>query len=308
MTEERSKSLSDGCETSTKGIAVQHIRRRSAMIPAELSRSVTPGGVDYLTGGSSDRGVVVFTHGYRDSAIGWQWVCSEMLDSGWRFASVQRAVAPSASRIGESLETYASQVNEVLDRVASRTDSVVLVGQSMGGAVAELAARSRPNLDALVLVNPAPLGGTALPGPVQESFEESARVRDSKAVALGKLNLCVLADDEVKARLVAATPTESEESSLQTLHAWIDGHPYGSVPSIVGVPTLIVTTDDQFFTDEMLRSAVAPRFRDATVSSVRGAGHFPHLERPLELAQAIVAFLDERLPASTDRRKGRPDA
>jgi pimeloyl-ACP methyl ester carboxylesterase len=52
-----------------------------------------------------------------------------------------------------------------------------------------------------------------------------------------------------------------------------------------------VTTDDTFFTADMLRRQVAQRFKQIRVEAVHGAGHYPHLERPVELAGLITQFL-----------------
>jgi pimeloyl-ACP methyl ester carboxylesterase len=50
-------------------------------------------------------------------------------------------------------------------------------------------------------------------------------------------------------------------------------------------------THDTFFSEEMLRAVVVPRFADAHVSEVREAGHYPHLERPAEPARVVAEFL-----------------
>lgn len=267
----------------------------------DLARASTPGGIEYQVGGLSGKGLLVFTHGYRDSAEGWQWVAEGLIADGWRVALVQRtAVSDSDGSSGEHLEAYAAQVEAVVKAVAGPGEGVVLIGQSMGGPVAELVGRCLPDLRALVLVNPAPLGGIQLPPEVLAGFKAGTKVSDPEALALIKLDLCVNHDDDTKARLVASSPVESEASALQTLMSWVDGHPLGAEPSVVTAPALLVVTDDQFFSAGMLRTTVASRFADIQVAEVHGAGHFPHIERPGEVAAAIAAFLD-KLPANGGR-------
>jgi len=73
----------------------------------------------------------------------------------------------------------------------------------------------------------------------------------------------------------------------------------GGRPSTVTVPTLLVTSDDQFFTEEMLRRRVAVRFKRIRIGAIHGAGHYPHLERPVELAGLIARFLSIPAPPTT---------
>ena len=122
-------------------------------------------------------------------------------------------------------------------------------------------------------------------------FEALAQVSDPVMMGTGKLSLCVDTSDDTKRRLIVSTPPEKPEAILQSLSSWVAGHQAGRGPSSVAAPTLLVTTDDTFFTAEMLRRQVAPRFKQIRVEAVHSAGHYPHLERPVELAELITQFL-----------------
>jgi pimeloyl-ACP methyl ester carboxylesterase len=262
-----------------------------------LEQRFTPSGIQYFQAGDGDAGLLVFTHGWRDSAVGWQWTIDELARSGaitdWRVVSVQRK---EVSRRDEDhaglLDDFASQVVEVVRHVARPPERVVVIGQSLGGPVAELAATQLADrLAGLVLVTPAPLGGTPLPADMLENFKAGARELDRVTAALSRMRLARNTSDTTALHLVIATPPETERSTLQSLAAWIGGHPQGRQPSPVTAPTLVVVTDDTFFSEEMLRTDVAGRFADASVAKVSDAGHFPHLERPGELARVIARFL-----------------
>jgi pimeloyl-ACP methyl ester carboxylesterase len=121
----------------------------------------------------------------------------------------------------------------------------------------------------------------------------------------GKLTLCVNTSDDTKRRLIASTPEEKPEAILQSLSSWVEGHEAGGGPSSVAVPTLLVTTDDQFFTEDMLRQRVATRFKQIRVEAVHGAGHYPHLERPAELAGLIARFLAASPQHTVERTRSR---
>ena len=267
----------------------------------------TESGIEYLDFGDGPHGTVVFAHGFRDSAQGWVPVGRELVTSGWRVLAVQRKAAPAwLADSGQLLEIYADQVLDVVEVAISAGERVVVAGQSMGGAVAELAAlRLGSRVDRLVLITPAPLGGTPLPNEVLAMFEAAAQVSDPEAVGTGKLTLCVNTDADTKRRLIMSTPAEKPEAILQSLSSWVAGHQAGRGPSPVAVPTLLVTTDDTFFTADMLRQQVAQRFKQIRVEAVHGAGHYPHLERPVELAGLITQFLASS-PESTVERTRSP--
>ncbi|MDT0467095.1 MULTISPECIES: alpha/beta fold hydrolase [Streptomyces] len=262
-----------------------------------FERPFTPSGIQYLQAGDGDAGLLVFTHGWRDSALGWQWVIDELARSGaaagWRVVSVQRKeVARRDEDTAGLLEDFASQVVEVVHHAKRPHERVVVVGQSMGGPVGELAAAQLPDLLAgLVLVTPAPLAGSPLPSDVVEAFKANGRELDRVTTALSRAQLAVSASDAVTLRFVISTPPETERASLQSLASWIGGHPLGRRQSSVTAPTLVVVTDDTFFPEEMLRTEVAGRFADSHVAEVRGAGHCPHLERPEAVAHVIAEFL-----------------
>ena len=253
----------------------------------------TGSGIEYLDFGDGPHGTVVFAHGFRDSAQGWVPVGRELVTSGWRVLAVQRKAAPAwLADSGQMLEIYADQVLDVVEAAISAGERVVVAGQSMGGAVAELAAlRLGSRVDHLVLITPAPLGGTPLPSQVRASFEAAAQISDPVMIGTGKLTLCVNTDADTKRRLIMSTPAEKPEAILQSLSSWVAGHEAGRGQSSVAVPTLLVTTDDTFFTADMLRRQVAQRFKQIRVEAVHGAGHYPHLERPVELAGLITQFL-----------------
>ena len=91
--------------------------------------------------------------------------------------------------------------------------------------------------------------------------------------------------------LVDATLAAPVATAHQQLAAWSAGHPAGDKPSQVEVPTLLVTSDDTFFTADYLAATVAPRFGNLSTARVPGAGHWPHVEQPARLADILTRFL-----------------
>ncbi|MBN3823792.1 alpha/beta hydrolase [Burkholderia sp. Ac-20384] len=260
----------------------------------DVVRMTTQYGVEYFAENGNDHRLLVFVHGWRDSASGWQWVINGLNSNGeWKIVAVQRhAVERNDSDSAALLDDYASQVLDAIADATGPESEIVLVGQSMGAAIAELAAiQLADRLQGLVLITPAPLAGSPMPPETRDAFELGARDLDRVNAGLGRVGLAVNITADAQLRMILATPAESERSTLQTLASWIGGHPAGQQPSPVEAPTLLLVTEDQAFPEQMLREQVAPRFANILVEKIHGAGHFPHLEQPEEVAKVINGFI-----------------
>ena len=263
---------------------------------AALIEQRTESGNEYLTLARAGDTLIAIAHGWRDSPQAWQWVIASLQGHETGRAPDIVAVRRRAGNNGslESpalLEAYAAQVVDAVNAAAPAFEHIVLVGQSMGGAVAELAAVALGDrVTGLVLVNPSPLAGTSLPHDIVGMFEAVSGQSAPEAAAV-RTGFAFDATEEVKARYRIATPEEDARSCLESFRAWRDGHSAGLAPSRVTAPTLLVVSDDTFFPEAMLRADVATRFRDIAIAEIRGAGHDPHVETPERLADAIETFI-----------------
>ncbi|MFM6830867.1 MAG: alpha/beta fold hydrolase [Novosphingobium sp.] len=242
---------------------------------------------------SAPAGTVIFVHGYLDGPAVWGRVIQKLRLPGWRSMTV--GLQPVNSSLASSralLEQYAQQVlDQQSANAASGRDPVVVVGHSMGGQIAELAAlRLGETLAGLVLVTPAPLAGYPLPAVVMERFESRAGMTDVTAIKEGKRILAAALDDEALETLASSTAATSRDAALEQLRAWTGGHPAGQRKSDVNAPVLTIATDDTFFTAERL-TRDAERFPASSVQRIAGAGHWPQLEQPAVLADAISQFV-----------------
>jgi non-heme chloroperoxidase len=246
-------------------------------------------------------GILLFIHGYLDSAEAWRRVIDN-LDKSFRSVAFDLEPAADSRSPAATLDSYAAQV---LSKVGGATGSgrVVIVGHSMGGAIAELAADAlEERLAGLILVNPAPLSGYQLDSKQAAEFEKRARDPDAAAAARGKRALSLNLDNEAVALLVSSTMRVPPDFAIEQLRAWTGGHPSGDQPSRVRAPLLLVTSDDHFFTHSFLVKAVASRFDAVRVHRINGAGHWPQLEQPLDTARSISRFAAETLGAAAQDR------
>jgi pimeloyl-ACP methyl ester carboxylesterase len=249
-------------------------------------------------------GILLFVHGYLDSAEAWRRVIDH-LDKSFRSVALDLEPAADSGRPAATLDSYADQV---LSKVGGAAGSgrVVIVGHSMGGAIAELAADAlEERLAGLILINPAPLSGYQLDPKQAAEFEKRARDPNAAAAARGKRALSLNLDDEAVALLVSSTMRVAPDFAIEQLRAWTGGHPSGDQPSRVRAPLLLVTSDDHFFTHSFLVKAVASRFDAVRVHRINGAGHWPQLEQPLDTARSISRFAVETLGAAAQDRSDR---
>lgn len=237
------------------------------------------------------QGSMVFVHGYMDGPEVWQRTLDRLCMPGWDLHRVRlHAAGTAASSSGAALEHYAQQVVARIDAVQTAARRVVIVGHSMGGQVAELAALQRQDRVAgVVLVTPAPLAGHPLPPDMMARFQARTGLTDPAAIGAGKRALGVGLDDDGVEVLVRCTLATDRATALEQLGAWTGGHASGARASALQMPVLTIATDDRFFTAEMLERN-ASRFAHASVRKIAGAGHWPQIEQPQALGQVLAAF------------------
>ncbi|MGW4846872.1 alpha/beta fold hydrolase [Nocardia brasiliensis] len=197
-----------------------------------------------------------------------------------------------------SLARFTDDVLAVLDSLAS---PVVLVGQSMGAPIAELAAvAASDKVWALVLLTPVPLAGTAFPEDVVAPFRAMAGDAGAQAQARTDLSFA-LPPDELR-RLTRTGARIRAEVVAGLVDSWNRGLPNAPLPSEFTGPVLIVRGDrDPMVTAEMVAARVAPRFPQAQVHTIADSGHWPHLEQPDSVARLLDSFVRQALNGCVER-------
>jgi pimeloyl-ACP methyl ester carboxylesterase len=239
----------------------------------------------------------VFVHGFLDDAAVWDRVLT------CRSRRTPTRVADLAGMAGRPEAggpyTLARHTDDVVGLIDGVSGPVVLVGQSMGAQVAELAAAQRPDRVAgMVLVSPVPLGGTGLSDAEVAPFK--ALGGDAEAQRAVRLQLSASFPGDELERLDSAGELITAEAARETVEAWNDGDPVGASASSVTVPVLVLRgQQDPFVTGALLETGVVPRFSQVATAEVEGAGHWPHLERPDTVA-ALVDDLVARVTPAQD--------
>jgi len=164
-----------------------------------------------------------------------------------------------------------------LDAVAPRIDGAVLVGHSLGGLVCVRAALKHPErVRALVLV--APVGV-----PLARSLTQNLAPLVRTVVAAPRALVPLLVRDAIRmgpfalVRGAATAVGADVREELSSLH----------------IPTLLVWGSRDPLVPPGLAEEWHRALPDARLAVLEGVAHAPMLERPHELARALLDFLDE---------------
>ncbi|GAA4550329.1 alpha/beta hydrolase [Pseudonocardia xishanensis] len=252
---------------------------------------------------NADRPTVVLVHGFLDDAAIWRPVQAILDRRGIPTEAIDLAgQSGSPTEPGPyTLPRYAADVVALVDRVAG---PIVLVGQSMGAQVVELAARQRPDrVRGLVLVTPVPLGGTALPAEAVAPFKGLGGSPEAQRRA--RLGLSVSFPEDELDRLAAVGATIDPDAIPQFVDAWNNGVPEGAgLSTFTGPVRILRGAGDGFCTAELVDAGVAARFAGAEVHAIDGAGHWAHAERPDTVADHLVGFVEVLEGGSANTAEG----
>jgi 3-oxoadipate enol-lactonase len=218
---------------------------------------------------------------------------------------VLRADLPGFGRspyVGKEI-SYRGALREALD--AAGIDRAAIVGVSLGGNTAlELALESPERVSALVLVGP------GLAGHEWSEEVEAFGAEEEGALARGDLEAAV----ETNLRMWLAGPRrelESIEPELRELVAEMQRDAFrlqkgqDDVRTVrldppaperlgdVGVPTLVVTGDEDVPDIHQIADRLVAGIPGAQRATIAGAAHLPNLERPDEFDRIVLGFLAE---------------
>ena len=179
---------------------------------------------------------------------------------------------------------YALDIVALLD--ALEIESALIMGHSMGGAIAQQIGLDQPRRTlALVLlctgarlpVNPHIVKGiVAEPETTLAMLSRWMWSRDAPAAAI-----------KSTAAIMRATPPAVFQADLQ---ACASHDLRGRLPGI-NAPTLVLAGQQDRMTPPALSEELAAGIADCQLRILAGAGHMPHLEQPEATAQTIAAWL-----------------
>jgi non-heme chloroperoxidase len=231
---------------------------------------------------------VVLVHGWALSGRLWDQVARRWPDgAGTLHVPDLRGAGWSAKpRTGYTLERYARDVIEALEKLGLL--DVALVGHSMGGAIAQLVAIERPALLAkLVLVSPVPASGVPLPPEGVQFFRAGAGRRAGTEQIL-RSSMAVKVSQDVMDELLVDAATVATEAYLEALEAWRNAS-FADRLGAIKTPTVVLGGDaEPYMPPAFLNDAVVSKIPGARFVPIPGAGHYPQVETPEALANALA--------------------
>ena len=266
---------------------------------------------------------IVLLHCYSCSLQWWDRMAPELADAGHRVIRVDLlghggSEKPSS---GYGIDAQASLVASAMSE--SEVEGAVVVGHSMGGAVATaLAERSSELVDRVVIIDEAaesgqgslsllaqaqyvPVLGEALfrvggVGPWSDAVIKSGY---GQAFAPGYDLADGFTDpDQVVNDLEAMTYTSFDQAHAEA-GEFIEERPLTERLTAAAVPVLaIFGSEDQIYDDPEASLETYGQVPGAVTEMIDGAGHSPNVEAPEETAELILEFAGEAGRAGRKRR------
>jgi pimeloyl-ACP methyl ester carboxylesterase len=256
---------------------------------------------------------VVLVHGFDSSCLEYRRLGPRLAERGIDAYAVD-LLGWGFSQLGGGVATYSAQAKiqalrgflETVVVPSSSSSTYVIAGASLGGAAAIEVAADDPSCRGLVLLDaqgfvdgigpmsllPAPLAGLgaevlkSVPlrsSANQMSYRDKERYATDEAVAIGRLH-CLR--DGWKDALVSFMRSGGFS-------------PSSKVPAVAKPSLVLWGRQDEILDGEEFANKFVETLPDARLSWVEECGHVPHLEQPDVTADAVAAFVRERVLGSS---------
>jgi pimeloyl-ACP methyl ester carboxylesterase len=232
----------------------------------------------------------VFLHYWGGSSLEWLQV-TDTLSATFRCVSLDargsgESEAPS---VGYSTVDLADDVISAIE--ALRITDYVLVGHSMGGKTAQLIASRQPNgLRGLALIASSPPSPMQIDQAQRDQMKPAYDTRESINFVLDNILIGSPTSPEAREQAVK----DALRLSPEARDGWIEvgtREDFAQDVASINVPVVIVAGDlDKIDSLEVVRSHLAPHFKNAAVHILSQKGHLLPLEAPGEIAKIIGEF------------------
>lgn len=184
----------------------------------------------------------------------------------------------------QTLEQYAAAVTEFVETL--NLTSVILLGHSMGGAIAQLLALGQPNwLAGLILI------GTAPQMPVSPAILEQIHTDfPSMADFITKYGWAKNTQSLLKGMGRKMLLEEDPDVVFHDFNGCNQFNVKSQVAHITA-PTLIIGGEHDKMTPLKQSRFLHEQIAGSQLAVIEGAGHFMALEKPREVAQVVEAFV-----------------
>lgn len=228
---------------------------------------------------------LVFLHYFGGAADTWQWVCRDLAPDYHCYALNLPGFGGTTPLEEPSIKNFALYVLDQIGKLNLQT--YTLIGHSMGGKIAMLAAAEAPDhtIEQLILLAPSPPTIERVP----EAEKQQMLVHPSAEAATAN----------IKKNSVQPLSTDAYELAVGTNYIvdgstwrwWIQQGMNDSIAEQVNhlsMPvTVLASKDDKAITPDMIHNDVMPNLPNARLIETQGLGHLYPLEQPGWVAEMI---------------------
>ncbi len=232
---------------------------------------------------------LLLLHGIGSSATAW----SKQID---RLRGEFTCIAPDLPGYGDSADPLGAGLEFLVAAVADALEGerAHVLGVSFGALAALGMARFRPDLVESLVLSDATLGRAYLPESERQTWlqgretlaHELATRSVERAAEIAGRHALPEAIEEIARHMRRARP--QGYMTVARAIADTDARPWlGSIDK----PALILCGEDDRVTGMDVSRVLSEQLPSATLLSIPGAGHAPHIEQPDRFADAVRAFL-----------------
>jgi pimeloyl-ACP methyl ester carboxylesterase len=246
----------------------------------------------YLDRGPRGGMAILFLHGWQGAGGIWLPIVEQL-------AKRHRTIAVDLRGFGESngapgpyrVETFSDDLSALITSLD--LDPLVVVGHSMGGAIAQRFAIDRPDaVEGLVLVASVPARAVPFSPRVEAMFRATAGNAENANAWLGALTYTE-PSREVRALMRAAAAATPAHVALESFESWTKLD-FADEAATIDTPTLVLAAaGDRPMTPELVRERVAGLISGSRLVVIEEAAHYLPLEQPERVAGLIERFIDE---------------
>ena len=235
---------------------------------------------------------LIIAHGLFGSARNWGVIAKRLSDTRRVIALDLRNHGASPWQDDHSYPALAEDLSEVIDSIGGPVD---LLGHSMGGKAAMVAALSGANIRRLIVADIAP---------VTYDHTQQHLIEAMQALPLDQLSSRAKAEQALSGQIEDPTVRNFLLQSLNLQdHTWRLNLTALSAsmaqiigfPEILGkftAPTLFLTGANSDYLRPEHRPKIKSLFPKARFAKIPNAGHWLHAERPREFEAVVRVFLD----------------
>lgn len=256
--------------------------------------------IHYEVEGTGEQ-TVLLVMGLGGHATEWGTEFPELLARKYRVVRMDnRGIAASVTEVAKwSMEDMANDALAVIDALGVARAHVI--GTSMGGMIAQQLALLHPDrIDRLVLMSTSFGGAEAVP-PTPEAIAlftppPGLSLAEQRRMSLGVITAPGFAEKNLDLLEHLVALRESVPTRGRVFHAQLEAiftSDRGEAVRKLQPPTLVIHGVDDTLVPVGNGKLLAERIPGARLCLLERCGHLPHLERPAESAEAVLAFFAE---------------